>query len=128
MADSEDRPEAAREDLLRSVFEPSALDDVAKAVSVATEAERRIYVERIGRGWRWSFTQPGGAYPLLRATARFLRVDYRGITLAFRTVADGVCVLRPGPEEGVPVDVWAVVDFDEATSSRIVKKRILHAF
>jgi hypothetical protein len=73
----EDAPEPERRGLLRSIFEPSSLDEVAEAVSVATEDEKRIYVERIGGRYRWSLTSAGGMYPLLRITARFLRVDYQ---------------------------------------------------
>ena len=59
----------------RSVFRPSALDDVAEAVSVATEKFHDIYVERRGDQYRWSFATKGGPYPLLRITARFLEMD-----------------------------------------------------
>ncbi len=76
MTDLEDRPDPTRQRLLRSVFEASPLESVAEAVSAATEDERRIYVERIGSRWRWSLTHAGGSYPLLRVTARFLRVDH----------------------------------------------------
>jgi hypothetical protein len=104
------------------------LESVAEAVSIASEDERRIYVERVGSSWRWSLTHPGGAYPLLRITARFLRVDHRQITGGFRTVADGVCVLCPDPDEPVSADAWAVIDFDEATPSKGTKERILQTF
>jgi len=63
------------------------LDEVAEAVAVATDDERRVYVERIGNAWRWSLTHPGGMYPLLRIAARFLRVDYHRIIIGFRSVA-----------------------------------------
>jgi hypothetical protein len=128
MTDIEDRPDPLRQRLFRSVFEPSPLESVAEAVSVATEDERRIYVERVGSRWRWSLTHPGGPYPLLRITARFLRVDHRRITVGFRTVGDGVCVLCPDPDEPLSAGAWAVIDFDEATSSAAVKERILQAF
>jgi hypothetical protein len=128
MTDIEDPPDPLRQRLFRSVFEPSPLKSVAEAVSSATEVERRVYVERLGNRWRWSLTHPGGAYPLLRITARFLRVDYRRITVGFRTVADGVCVLCPDPDEPLSADAWAVIDFDGATSSTLVKERILQAF
>ena len=128
MTDIEDRPDPARQRLFRSVIEPSSLESVAEAVSVATEDERRIYVERAGSGWRWSLTHPGGPYPLLRITARFLRVDHRQITVGFRTAADGVCVLCADPDEPVSADAWAVIDFDGATSPTVVKERILQAF
>ena len=127
MTDTEDWPDPARQRLFRSVFEPSPLESVAEAVSTATEDERRIYVERVRSGWRWSLTHPGGPYPLLRVTARFLRVDHRRIAVGFRTAADGVCVLCADPDEPLSADAWAVIDFDGATSSTAVKERILHA-
>src|SRR5207253_6162024 len=40
-----ERPDPYRLELLRRVFEPSCLDDVAEAV--ATEYERHVYVERV---------------------------------------------------------------------------------
>src|SRR5207249_1228641 len=106
-----DRPDARRLELLRSVFEPSTLDDVAQAVAVATETERHIYVERVAGGYRWSLTHPGGGYPVLRVTARNLRVGYPGILVPFRTVEDGVCVLCRDPEETLQAERWAVVEF-----------------
>jgi hypothetical protein len=108
-----DRPDAHRLELFRSVFEPSSLDDVAEAVAVASEDERRIYIERVDGGYRWSLTHPGGGYPLLRITARFLRVDYTRIMV--------VC---SDPANPTSAEAWAVVEFDGATSSDLVGARI----
>ena len=119
-----DRPDPERLRLLRCVFESSTLDDVAEAVAVATEYERYVYVERINGGYRWSLTHPGGAYPLLRITARFLRVDYTRIVVPFRTVDDGVCVLCRDPEETLRADAWAVIEFDGPASATAVCERI----
>jgi hypothetical protein len=119
-----DRPDAHRLELFRSVFEPSSLDDVAEAVAVASKDERRIYVERVDGGYRWSLTHPGGGYPLLRITARFLRVDYTRIMVGFRTVTDGVCVVCDTPEAAMSADKWAVVEFDGATSKEEVEATI----
>src|SRR5690242_11772379 len=99
MTEIEARTDPVRQRLFHSVTKPSPLESVAEAVLIATEVERRVYVERMGSSWRWSLSHPGGAYPLLRITARFLRVDHRHITVGFRTVADGVCVLCPDPGE-----------------------------
>lgn len=129
MTDIEDRgPDPVRRSLLRSAFEPSPLASVAEAVSVATGDERRLYVERIGSRWRWSLTSSGGFYPLLRITARFLRVDYHRIGVGFRAVADEVCVLSVDPDDPASADAWALIDFDGPTSSTIVEERILQAF
>jgi hypothetical protein len=122
-----DRPDAHRLELLRSVFEPSSLDEVSDAVAIASEHERRLYVERVDGGYRWSLTHPGGSYPLLRITARFLRVDYAHIAIGFRAVTDGVYVLCANPQEPTRTEAWAVVDFDESTSPEAARERIQSA-
>jgi hypothetical protein len=96
--------------------------------SVATADERRIYVEQVGGGWRWSLTHPGGGYPLVRVTARFLRADYRGLAVGFRTVTEGVCVLCADPNATTIPDRWAVIDLDEPTTAKVVEELIVHAF
>jgi hypothetical protein len=88
-------PDLERQALLRSVFRSSPLETVAAAVSVATEDQRRVYVERRGDSWRWSLTHSGGSYPLLRISARFLRMDYQRLAIGIRTVAEGVAILCP---------------------------------
>lgn len=118
-------PERAR--LTRSIYVPSSLDAVAEAVAVATQVEKRIYVERTGDKYRWSLTHPGGPYPMLRITARFLRVDYHAIVVGCRKVADGVCVIAGGPEGDLPPESWAVLYFDGPTGSGDLKARILVA-
>jgi hypothetical protein len=60
-------PDPSRSTLLRSVFVRSTIDEVAEAVSVATEHERQVYVERFGDQWRWSLVHGGGPYSLLRS-------------------------------------------------------------
>ena len=119
-----DRPDAHRAELIRSIFEPSSLDDVAEAVSVASENEQRVYVERVDGGYRWSFMHPGGGYPLLRIAARFLRVDYTRIMVAFRTVTAGVCVVCADPSAPTIPESWAVVEFDGPTPVDVVGARI----
>ena len=54
MTDIEHRRDPLRRRLFRIVFEPSPLESVAEAISIATEDERGIYVERVGSRWRWS--------------------------------------------------------------------------
>jgi hypothetical protein len=119
-----DCPDAHRLELLRRVFEPSSLDDVAEAVAVASEHARRLYVERVDGGYRWSFTHPGGGHPLLRIAARFLRVNYTYLRVGFRTVTDGVYVLCADPEQSTIAAAWAVVEFDGPTSSEGAGERI----
>ena len=121
------RPDARRLELLRRVFEPSSLDEVAEAVAVASEHERRVYVERVDNGYRWSPTHRGGGYPLLRITARFLRVDHTLISVGFRTVTDGVCVLSADPQEQPGAAAWAVVEFVGPTSAGNARGRIQSA-
>src|SRR5947209_3481254 len=106
-------PERAR--LTRSIYVPSSLAAVAEAVAVATETEKRIYVERVDDRFRWSLTHPGGPYPLLRIMARFLRVDYHAIVVGCRKLVDGVCVIAGGPESDLAPESWAVLYFDGPT-------------
>ena len=120
---SGDRPR-----LLRRTIEPSSLAEVAEAVSVASQDERRVYVERLGHKWRWSLTHPGGAYPLIRIAARFLRVDHDSIIVPFRMVAEGVFILCEDPNNVTEPDEWVVLDFDGPTPAEVVEKRILAAF
>jgi hypothetical protein len=118
-------PERRR--LLRSVYEPSSLDAVAEAISVATEDEKRIYVERIGSRYRWSLTSAGGMYPLLRITARFLRIDYHRIVIGFRAVAKSVYVLCEDPAEPTEPDAWTAIDFDGPAEPADVAEHIVRA-
>jgi hypothetical protein len=120
-----DRPDPDRVRLLRSIFHPAPLPEVAEAVSVATEHEREVYVERIPDGWRWSLTHPGGGYPLLRITARFLGVDYHRVAVGFRTVKTGVCVLCDNPSQVTVPEAWAVLKFAGPTPAEEVEERIL---
>jgi hypothetical protein len=69
------RPDPERERLTRSVFRPSPLEEVAEAISVASQKFHDFYVERRGDHYRWSFATKGGPYPLLRITARFLEME-----------------------------------------------------
>jgi hypothetical protein len=121
------QPDPERQRRLRSVYEPSSLDAVAEAVSVATEDEKRIYVERLGDAYRWSVTHRGGMYPLLRITARFLRIDYHGLVIGFRAVAEGVFVVCEDPAEPEEPDAWAVIDFDVPAEPADVAERIVRA-
>jgi hypothetical protein len=120
-------PDPERVRLTRSIYAPSSLDAVAEAVAVATQVEKRIYVERTGDEYRWSLTHPGGPYPILRITARFLRVDYHAIVVGSRKVADGVCVIAGDPASDLAPDAWAVLYFDGPTEPSDVKRRILLA-
>ena len=43
----------------------SPLEEVAIAVSVATEHENELYLERRGDRYRWSLVHRGGPYPLV---------------------------------------------------------------
>jgi hypothetical protein len=127
MTDASGQPDSERRHLLRSIYHPSSVAHVAEAVAVATEHESRIYVERIGSAYRWSLTDPGGMYPLLRITARFLRVDYHRIVIGFRAVTEGVYVLCEDPANPDEPDVWAVLDFDGVAEPTEVRERIVLA-
>ena len=45
--------------LILRTRDPSTLDEIAEAVSVAGETERWLYVERFEEGWRWSLGRSG---------------------------------------------------------------------
>jgi hypothetical protein len=122
--DDGDQPDPERQRLARSIFVPSSLGQVAEAVSVATEHETRIYVERLGDAYRWSLTHRGGPYPLLRITARFLRIDYHRIVVGARAVADGVVVVCGDRETDTEPDAWSVIKFDGPAQPANVAERI----
>jgi hypothetical protein len=121
------RPDPERQRLARSMFQPSSLDEVAEAVAVATKEENRLYVERIGSAYRWSITHPGGMYPLLRITARFLRVDYHSLVIGFRRITDDVFILAGDPATDQDPDVWTVIEFDGPTKNADARDRIVQA-
>jgi hypothetical protein len=119
MADPiESRADPARQRLIRSVFEPSSLEEVTAAVAVAVaEGERDIYVERSRGQYRWSLCSKGGSYPLLRITARFLKVDYRRAFIGFCTIPGDWCILVEDPAARAEPDSWAVLSARELESS-----------
>lgn len=120
-------PERVR--LSRSWFRPTALEDVAQAISVATEWEKRIYVERVSdeyEGWRWSLQHRGGPYPLLRITARFLKADYGEIIIGFDRRGDSFVLRKPDdPDKAIE---WRFVDFDGPTTPELVEIALIDAF
>jgi hypothetical protein len=120
-------PDPERQALLRSVFHASSLGTVAAAVSVASEDQQRVYIERRGHSWRWSLTHAGGSYPLLRISARFLRMDYQRLAIGFRTVAEGVSILSQDPGSWEPPDAWTVLEFDGPETPELVREHILKA-
>ena len=123
-----DHPDPTRLRLLQSIFEPSPLATVAEAVAVATEHETQVYVERLSDVWRWSLAHRGGSYPLLRITARFLRVAHRKIMIGFRTLPDGFSVLCEDPDMVQDPEVAAIIDFEPASSPAAIERRILDHF
>ena len=119
------RPNPYRAALSRSIYDISRLEEVAEAISVATEHERCIYVERMARGWRWSLAHRGGPYPLLRIAARFLQIDHHRLLITFRTLNDGVAILCRNPKRPSRPRAWAMVDFAGPTAAADVKAHIL---
>jgi len=112
----------ARATLILSTRDWSPLSDVVEAVSVATEDESQVYVERLAHRYRWSPVHRGGPYPLLRITARFLQADYQNIFIGCRDVGGGYSALDPG--ESVTPDAWTTVTFDGPTAADQVQARI----
>jgi hypothetical protein len=86
------------------------LQDVALAVSVASESGHRIYVERRSDLYRWSLAHSGGGYPLLRITARFLHVDHGRIFVGFRTLPNGMAIMCDDPNIVEEPDTWAILE------------------
>jgi hypothetical protein len=121
-------PDPTRLRLLQSVFGPSSLVTVAEAIAVATEHGTQIYVERLSGGWRWSLVHRGGSYPLLRITARFLRVDYQKIMIGFRTRPGGFSVLCDDPKVVQHPEVAAIMVFGPARPPAAIERRILDRF
>ena len=116
-------PNPERERLSRSVFRWSPLEEVAEAISVATEKFHDIYVERRGDQYRWSFATKGGPYPLLRITARCLQMDPHSLVgVGSRVVGDGWCVQIV--DESDDPDTWTVLRFQQAVSADESRARI----
>ena len=105
----------ARVALIQSNRTWSELKEVALAVSIASESERRIYVERRAQLYRWSLAHSGGFYPLLRITARFLGIDYTDIYVGFRTLPDGTAIICDNPQVVEEPDSWTPVSYTHLT-------------
>ena len=109
-------PDPERLQLLQAAFESHPRDFVARGVAVASRTERVVYVDRDATGWRWSLTNTGGPYPLLRITARFLLCDHRRIFFAFRTVGERYAILDRGDGEERGGVSWALIRLPGPTS------------
>ena len=96
--------------LIQSTRTWSPLEEVALAVSVASESEHLIYVERRSGLYRWSLAHPGGGYPILRVTARFLHVGHARIVVGFRTLPNGISIMCDNPSVVEEPDSWEVLD------------------
>ena len=118
---------AERVALIQSNRTWSELTEVAKAVSVASEFEHRIYVERRARLYRWSLAHSGGSYPLLRITARFLGIDYTDIYVGFRTLPDGTAIICDGPQVVEEPDAWALLNLPEPIGPETIAMVIAEA-
>jgi hypothetical protein len=103
--------DSGRVDMFQSTRTWSTLTVVGKAVAAASETEQIVYVERQGDEYRWSLATKGGAYPLLRISARFLGVDHQGIFIGFRTLSDGTAILCEDPANVDVPDRWALLKF-----------------
>ena len=121
---SDDSTAAAdRRRLIRSIDEWSTLDEVAEAISAASEARRTIYAERLDQGYRWSLAQQGGAYPLLRTAARFLRTDYTKIGTGFPHARRRDVDRLRTPEVSANPDRWTLITFEVPTPIDELKAR-----
>ena len=121
-------PILKRSQLIKSSFDWSTIEMAAMAVSLATEFQSKVYVERLGDRYRWSLIHRGGPYPLLRITAKYLQVDYHSIIVGCREVGDGWSGLNGSETESLEPDAWAVLTFDEPTTAADVAARIRQEF
>lgn len=71
---------------------------------------------------------PGGAYPLLRITARFLKIDYHRLLIPFRTLDDGNAIVCRNPDRPSRSKAWALIDFDDPATPHEVEIRIRWTF
>lgn len=120
-------PGPSRSRLILSMHDWSSLEKVALAVSVATEYETEVYVERLGDRYRWSLVHRGGPYPLLRITARFLQVDYHSIFIACRDLGNGYSALCDTPEDDQLPDASVVLTVPRHASGDTVESLIREA-
>ena len=109
----------ARVALIQSTRTWSPFKTVADAVAAASTTGQRIYVERRSDLYRWSPAHPGGSYPLLRITARFLGVDYHRIYIGIRTLTDGTSILCEDPDAVEEPDQWTLLDLPTPISAEI---------
>ena len=107
-----------------SIRRGARLDAVAHAVAAASGKTRFVYIERRGSLFRWSPAHRGGAYPLMRETAKVLGVDHHRIILPFRTLPTGLAIVNAEPPYSSPADGWTVLEFESAESVQEVRARI----
>jgi hypothetical protein len=110
-----------------SIRRGARLDAVVRAVAAASGMTRLIYVERRGGLFRWSPAHRGGAYPLLRETAKILAADYHQIILPFRTLPTGLAIVNAEPPFPTPADSWTVLEFESAIAADVIRERIVAA-
>lgn len=120
------RPDPERERLFRSVFQQSTLEEAAEAISVATEQFHDFYVGRRSGQYQWSFATQGGPYPLLRITARFLKMDPQYLAGVGSRVIGDWCV-QIVPKESEP-DAWTLIRFEEASTVAQVRTQLKSSF
>ena len=101
-----------RSQLIKSTAEWSTIETVSLAVSVATEFQTQVYVERRGERYRWTLIHGGGPYPLLRMTAKYLQVDCHSIIIGYREVGDGWWGLNGNETDSSEPEAWAILDFE----------------
>jgi hypothetical protein len=79
---------------------------------VASGEVPEVYIERLGSdSYRWSLIHAGGPYPLLRISARFLRVDHHALIIGYRGVHDGYSALSKDPNNELVPDTSAILAF-----------------
>ena len=116
-------PDPERERLFQSVFNSSLLEEVAEAISAASESHRDFYVERRGDQWRWSFA----------TRRRVPAAPFHGVVLAdglllvgrsWFTSGGGRIVVQIVQTDTEP-DAWVVLTFDGPVAADQVALRAL---
>jgi Domain of unknown function (DUF6438) len=102
--------EPRRRELVDTMTEPSSAEDVIRAIaSFGVRPSVKIYVERSGRGYRWSMAHRGGSYPLLREVATFLDLPYTSLLLPCTGVQGWTVIAPTGFLKYVPTS-WAILE------------------
>ncbi len=112
---------AARRASLNSVQHWSTLKEVVEALALVEGDLRLLYVERLGRKYRWSFAHSGGPYALFRTVEGYLGVEPGRLYGGYRTLSDGTTIQCEFPEGFDEPDAWIVLSSKADLSTAAIK-------